>query len=310
MTRLAATVACCVLALVAGACGAGAGEAPQEVRLTVTDDFGREKVLEKVGPEVRGRDTVMRLLQRNAKVQTRYGGGFVQTIDGRSGGREDGRPVDWFYFVNGVLAEKGATSVRVGASDRIWWDRRDWGLAMDVPAVVGSFPEPFVSGVDGERVPTRLECDDSESESCDAVQRKLLDLGVTAAKSRPETQGGTESLRVIVGLWPQIRVDRAVAQLEQGPKASGVYARVAPDGRAITALDARGRSTRVLRAGTGLVAATRFEAEQPTWIVTGTDAVGLQAAARAFDERVLADRFAVAAVGERAVSLPVAEDAP
>ena len=34
----------------------------------------------------------MRLLQRNAKVTTRFGGGFVQSIDGLAGGRDGGAP--------------------------------------------------------------------------------------------------------------------------------------------------------------------------------------------------------------------------
>ena len=47
----------------------------------------------------------MRLLQRKFEVETRYGGGFVQEIDGVGGGREAGRPVDWFFYVNGIEAE-------------------------------------------------------------------------------------------------------------------------------------------------------------------------------------------------------------
>ena len=50
----------------------------------------------------------MRVLQRNAKVTTRFGGDFVQAIDGISGGRRDGRPVDWFIYVNGILTDQGA----------------------------------------------------------------------------------------------------------------------------------------------------------------------------------------------------------
>ncbi len=91
----------------------------------------------------------MRLLQRNApKVTTRYGGSFVQSIDGISGGGSGGTS-DWFFYVNGIEADKGATSIKVHQGDRIWWDYRDWGVTDDIPAVVGSFPEPFLHGVDG-----------------------------------------------------------------------------------------------------------------------------------------------------------------
>jgi hypothetical protein len=246
----------------------------------------------------------MRLLQRNAKVTTRYGGGFVQSINEIGGGRYGARPVDWFFYVNGSLAEKGASSVKVNPGDRIWWDRHDWGAAMDPPAVVGSYPEPFVNGFGGERVPTRLECDESAGAACDAVQDELLRRDLTIGKSRPGTEGGGESLRVIVGLWAPIREDRALLDIEKGPKASGVYARVAEDGRSITPLDAQGRAAGTLGAGTGLVAATRWRDESPTWVVTGTDRAGLDAAARAFDERSLKNRFALAIRNGRGIDLP------
>jgi hypothetical protein len=310
MTRAAvAAVLTAALAAVAG-CGPGGGERASEVRLTVTEDFGAETVLERPRPETRGSDTVMRLLQRNAKVRTRYGGGFVQSINGRGGGREGGRPFDWFYFVNGVLADQGATSVEVRPGDRIWWDRHDWGATSTISAVVGSFPEPFVSGIEGKRFTTRLECGDTVEAACDEAKRRLGALGVTVGTSRPGTEGGFENLRVVVGTWPEIRGDRAVEQLERGPQTSGVYARVARDGRSITALDPRGRPARRLGPGTGLVAATRWRLDAPTWVVTGTDAAGVAAAARALDESVLAEKFALAIAGDLPVSLPVVERAP
>jgi hypothetical protein len=279
-------------ALAVAGCGTGAGDAPDEVALTVTDGFGARSVLDKPAPEVSGEETVMRLLQRNAKVRTRYGGGFVQSIGSLSGGRERGRPVDWFYYVNGVLAEKGANATEVRAGDRVWWDRRDWSVTNTVPAVVGSFPEPFLHGIEGERPPTRIECDDAVSEACDLVQKQFTDRGLVVGQSGLDTDAA-ESLRVVVGRWPEIRRDRALSQIARGPKVSGVYARVEDDGRFIQVLDAGGRTKRRLGPNTGLIAATRWREEPPTWVVTGTDAAGIAAAARAFTERTLRNRFAV-----------------
>ena len=76
----------------AAGCGAGAGDEPAGTRLTVTQDLGARTERQLEAPEVSGQETVMRLLQRNAKVTTRFGGGFVQSIDGVAGGRRDGRP--------------------------------------------------------------------------------------------------------------------------------------------------------------------------------------------------------------------------
>jgi hypothetical protein len=127
-------------------CGVGAGEPSEgEATLTVTRDYGSVPVVEAAIPDPAESDTVMRALDREAEVETRYGGGFVDAIDGVEGSAvEDGRSLDWFFYVNGVESSVGAAEVPVRAGDRIWWDHRDWTDAMRVPAVVGSFPEPFV----------------------------------------------------------------------------------------------------------------------------------------------------------------------
>ena len=305
--RRAAGILVVLASLLAAGCGVGAGETPDEVRLTVTDAFGARTLLEKPSPAVGGEDTVMRLLQRNAKVETKYGGGFVQSIDGVSGGRSGGRPLDWFYFVNGVLADKGAAATDVRRGDRIWWDRHDWGVTNKVPAVVGSFPEPFVHGLEGERLPTRIECEQSVAEACEVVQEKLKELGIVAGKALPGTSSGVDVLRIAVGVWPDLRDDSALRQIERGPRASGVYGRFEDGGRRFVALDAEGRPLVPMLGGTGVIAATRYRENAPVWAVTGTDAAGVLVAARAFDESVLNEKFAIAISQDLPVPLPAVE---
>jgi hypothetical protein len=307
--RLLAVVAAALLLAGAVGCGLGSGDAPSSVRLTVTDGFGRRPVVRSEAPEVRGEETVMRLLQRNAKVATRFGGGFVQSIEGLAGGEEDGRRVDWFYYVNGVEAGEGAAAMRVRPGDRIWWDRRAWSEAQRVPAVVGSFPEPFLHGVDGKRLPVRVECADPERPACRAVQRRLTDLGVVAAIGTLSASRSVETIRVVVGAWERVGLDAAVRLIARGPGQSGVFARFAAGGRRLQALDPDGRVARVAGAGSGLVAALRVEGEAPVWTVTGTDDAGVEAAARAFEEGALSDAYALAVVGDRGVELPVQERA-
>jgi hypothetical protein len=94
----------------------------------------------------------MQGLERVAHVQTRYAGRFVQAIDGISGSLA--RQHDWFYFVNGYEADRSAAEYRLHPGDVEWWDYRSWRHAMNVPIVVGAFPEPFLHGYDGKRHPT------------------------------------------------------------------------------------------------------------------------------------------------------------
>ncbi len=135
------------LALLAGGCGFGAGEeSGGPVSVTVSQDFGRTQLAPPSGSTARDGETVMRLLQRSFDVQTRFGGNFVQEIDGISGGREGGKKVDWFYYVNGIEASEGAGERPLHPGDRVWWDHHGWDTAMRIPAVIGAFPEPFKSG--------------------------------------------------------------------------------------------------------------------------------------------------------------------
>ena len=105
----------------------------------------------------------------------------------------------------------------------------------------------------------------------------------------PLTGGqGKEVLRVIVGPWSRVRADPVARTIEAGPQASGVFARFAGDGKRLDLLDELGQGVRTLRAGGGLIAATAQQAQQPTWVITGTDDVGVAAAAAALQEDRLA----------------------
>ena len=154
------------------------------------------------------------------------------------GAREGGRPVDWFYYVNGVEAPEGAAATNVHPGDHIWWDHHNWSQTAHIPAVVGSFPEPFLNGLGGKRLPVRVECADATSRACRTVADRLRRAHVPAAIAAIGGGGG-KTLRVMVGPWAAVRAEPGIRGIEKGPATSGVYARVAPDGSSITLLDSR-----------------------------------------------------------------------
>jgi hypothetical protein len=307
-------VACVAAAAALGGCGLGSGPAATNTALRVSKDFGSQPLLDTDTPKTGGSDTVMRLLERNEpKVTTKYGGNFVQSIAGVSGGQSGGKPADWFYYVNGVEGDRGATAVHVHEGDRVWWDWHNWSVTDDVPAVVGSYPEPFLHGVNGHRLPTRVECFDPKSKPCNDVQSALVALGLPAAKGGVGNSFVEDTLRIVVGPWQAVQGDNTLKLIDEGPAKSGVYVRPAADGRTFSLLDPNGRVTRTLGAGTGLIAATvarDTKAEDgtpendPVWVVTGTDAAGVQSAADALDEGALAGRFAAIISDGKPIGLP------
>jgi hypothetical protein len=302
---VAALALLAALALALCGCGLGAGKAPSAVGLVVTRDFGAKLVRSWGTPQVRGQETVMSLLTRNATVSTRYSGGFVQSIDGLAGGHSAGHSVDWFYYVNGLEASQGAASTNVHPGDHVWWDRHDWSATDDIRAVVGSFPQPFLNGIGGQRLPVRVECARVDGDACRTVTRRLraqhVPAGVAALGSGA---GAAHTLRVAVGTWRELAGVSDVRDLSAGPQTSGVYARFSRSGTTLALLDEAARSTQTLAAGAGLIAATRNGEDAPVWAVTGTDAAGVSRAAGAFGDAALQNRFAVAVGAGGALALP------
>jgi hypothetical protein len=97
-----------------------------------------------------------------------------------------------------------------------------------------------------------------------------------------------------VGPWTRVGQDPTAHAILEGPRASGVYARFSRDGGTLAVLERHGTTVRTLHSESGLIAATRRGEEAPVWVVTGTDAAGVDLAARSFYAEALEFRFAVA----------------
>lgn len=298
-SRFAAFAGAIVSAIALAGCGLGAGPGTSNVSLTVTRDFGSHQLGAITKGKVPGSETVMRMLERSFRIGTRYGGGFVESIDGQSGSSSRR---DWFYYVNGTMASVGAAQQAVHHGDRIWWDLHDWIAPEQPQAVVGSYPEPFVHGSGGKRFPTALECATDVDRACQRVEAGLRAIGVPVANQALGTGSGTDSVAVLVGTWKDIRGSIAGALIAHGPASSGIYAKFSPGG--LELLDPAGHVTRTLATGAGLIAATAQVSGPPTWLITGTDAAGVAAAAASMNASSLHDRFALAVQGGQKLPVP------
>jgi hypothetical protein len=277
--------------------------------LTITRDYGAEVLLEEsVGP-LGESSTAMRLLDQSAEIETSYGGGFVDSIESisSSAGR---RSFDWFYFINGIAAERGAAEFVVRPGDRMWWDHRDWTDAMDVNAVVGSFPAPMKGGYDGTEWPVSVECLSVQS-ACETVEERLDEAGVKLVSGDPAadheaSRPDGDTLRLLVGRWSEVGSDEDAARLDRGPSSSGVFATfVESEGvYRLVELDATADPAADFGPHSGLIAAMRRGDEPPVWLVTGTDQRGVELAAEALQADKLHNRYAAVVSPDGVSSLP------
>lgn len=152
--RIALLLAVLAGTLVLVGCGGGAGPSAADgtARLWVTRDRGASVL---VDVEVPAGQSLLRALRAETDVETRYGGGYVQSIDGIAGSAR--RHEDWFWFVNGLAGDRSASSYRLRDGDVAWWDYRDWSHDADTLEVVaGAFPEPFLHGYGGKTRPAAV----------------------------------------------------------------------------------------------------------------------------------------------------------
>lgn len=298
--RWAVAIALLVGAIATAGCGLGPGRDLGSVELTVTRDYGGRTLLQRRIDDVTEADTVMRVLERNAELATSYGGDFVDAIDGLESTTSAGHYFDWLFYVDGVESTVGAAAYDLHGGEAVWWDYRDWSAALHVPAVVGSWPQPFLDGYAGKHHPVTVECLGG-GDACATARERLAAAGVEPVSGAP-----ADAIRMLVGPWGRVRRDPAAAQIEDGVEKSGVFAELAREGGSyeLQGLDEDGRPQHAFGPDAGLVAATRDGEAPPTWVVTGTSAAGVAAAAGLLDAADLRNHYAVAVEGGRETPLP------
>ena len=185
--RLALLLAAACLLAGCGEEAAGEGSA----RLWITRDRGSEIVMDTTVP---AGISAMEALRRKADVETRYGGRFVQSIEGIEG--DVGEQHDWFWFLNGYEADLSAADFQLHDGDVLWWDHRSWEGQMRQPVVVGAFPEPFLHGWGGRARPVVVEGAGS------SLRRRLAAL----VGSNEKTSGDPNRLFVVDGAGLRARL--------------------------------------------------------------------------------------------------------
>ena len=173
-----ALLAACVLVLLPG-CGherTGSGSAS----LWVTRDRGATVVAVRTVPAGL---TAMQALDRELDVHTSYGGRFVQSIEGVKG--EASKQRDWFWFLNGIEADRSGADYRLRPGDVEWWDYRSWSGELREPVVVGAFPEPFLHGYAGKVRPVAVRYARGRAAGARALGRMLHATSIRPLSDRP-----------------------------------------------------------------------------------------------------------------------------
>ena len=273
------------------------------VRVVATQNFGRELMFDRV-VEIEEGTCAMDALTQVAEIETAYGGGFVNAIDGihsQYTGSQSAKK-DWFIYANGILTNVGAIDYTLHDSDIERWDFHDWSFRHFIPAIIGHFPEPFVHGYEGEVHPTIVVYEGNLKKEASDVAGKLSQLGVESisVKSVNElSESERESCNLI--LLGDMDCD-LISELNQVWSRLGFFAYFGED--KLVVLNPEGEVAAEYGAGSGLIQATQSlwnpkgigVCENVVWIVSGTDEAGVKDAVNTLINHYAEFQYAFAVV--------------
>lgn len=255
------------------------------VRVIATRNFGQEIMFDEI-LEASPDFSAMAALKKVAEVETAYGGGFVDAINGvRSGFTGIGKTKrDWFIYVNGIQSSVGALDYRLQPGDVEHWDFHDWSFRHFIPAIAGAFPEPFRHGYSGQKKPTLIVYSDNLREAAQELKNGLVPLGVNDVSLRsigelPVSDRESSNL-ILLGTAD----NELISELNQNWKKLGLFARF--ENGNLVILNAQGETDAAYGTATGLIQATQNPwnpngigaCENVAWMVAGTDESGVRGA--------------------------------
>lgn len=243
--------------------------AQEKVELRISSSFTEE--IKSAVVDMNQGDSVLDILNRNSTTKTTQGGQFVERIAGIPSASSSGDGY-WFFYVNGILAQKGAGAYRPRAGDSIWWDFHSYGPESTyVSSVVGNFPEPFRSGYGGSVPSTRVFFANGFQSEAEKLVQNLRLSGVESVSSIQLGESLSEQrgyYSIVIGDLSQISAISFLEKMMQAGKKTG-FSPMTTESNLIRLK--RGSSTQDVEAGLVLSLAGAFDT-YPIWLVSGTGA--------------------------------------
>ncbi len=162
-----------------------------ETEIIISINFGKKVVeMRNITPGY----NVIDALEKIANVSTAYNGKFVTGINGIN----QNRTFFWFYYVNGMLSNIGASSYKIHPGDKIRWDFHRWDQSFIQYAEIADFPEPFLHGFDGKVYNTTIVYEKRYYEYALTLQSYFKKLGVSVKITENVSKEEIQSCNIII----------------------------------------------------------------------------------------------------------------
>jgi len=202
----------------------------KKIDLWVTTGFGSATIDEEL-KDYQQSYSIMDILRQTTEVETAYGGGFVQAINGITSTYTNifnsDKKKDWFYWINGLNANVGANDYLPKDGDIIWWDYHDWSHTVGPNAVIGTFPQPFVNGYNEVNNGTEIWYTKNNEPEAETLQKLLLNKNVekvTTNLFQQQDLYDRSKMTILLGEWSELKNNQQLNDLFQQGTKLGLFA--------------------------------------------------------------------------------------
>lgn len=281
----------------------------QNVNLIISKDFGSEEVYDEE-LEIKKDTSVMEIMEENLEIETAYGGGFINSINGIKSGftdSKDKKKVDWFYYVNGNLSQVGAEDYYLNSEDVVIWDYHDWSGENYISSIIGAYPRNFTNGYDGNILKTELRYSNKYKEDSKKLSEFLKTQGVEGIEEKDLDEKDIENEEVntiAIGNWDEVSKISYINDI-YNEEVNGLFFKIEDS---IKALDYNKKVSKEYKKGAVIAAIPKgYSTGANLWIIIGNDEKSIEDAVKVLYEtpEKINGKFAAVVSDNEIVNIPV-----
>jgi hypothetical protein len=202
------------------------------------------------------------------KVEASFGGGFVMRLNGLP--QKQASDHSWFYYVNGVLADKGARSYLLRGGEHVWWDYHQWGHGKFIPAVIGAFPQPFINRGRDLESGTVVCAPRALSTNAGKLAQSIKQQGganVSVELGSCQALEQDEMLVILAGAWSYVSKHRLVEKFYSSAGKTGFRVQFSAEG--VPYLEKQNKIDKLGEGASAIFAVGGAYTSRPLWLISG-----------------------------------------
>ncbi|MCT4621784.1 MAG: DUF4430 domain-containing protein [Marinisporobacter sp.] len=291
-------------------CGEKSRVEDGKVQVIVSKGFGNEKLSEKA-VDVAKDTNVIEVMEENFNIETAYGGGFINGIDGLKSeftGLKNKKKIDWFYYVNGILSEVGAEDYYLNPKDIVIWDYHDWDNNIYGSSIIGAYPINFINGHDGNIYKTEIVTTKSYEKQGDLLLDYLKEQGVKAIDHVNLENGDLQNIErnsIVIGSWDDLKKKNYIKDFYENGSKCGLYFKLDQE---VEGLNNKGEALKSYKKGAVIASVVKeYGGATSMWFITGNDENCIKRAVKLLYENPekIKGKFSVMVTEKEVINIPI-----